>query len=131
MYIGQNYVFIVILFIENDATWSYCGNDEAVISHTNNPHTNIASNIVEKIKKEYCRYSCEMMEWHYVESWELLQFQWICLITEYAWAILGLEDSELLQDYVITVKPALAVTSVKRSPAHNGQFLALPTFFTI
>ena len=71
------------------------------------------------------------MEWHYVESWELLQFQWICLITEYAWAILGLEDSELLQDYVITVKPALAVTSVKRSPAHNGQFLALPTFFTI
>ena len=31
----------------------------------------------------------------------------------------------------ITVKPALTVTSVKRSPAHNGQFPALPTFFTI
>ena len=30
-----------------------------------------------------------------------------------------------------TVKPALTVTSVKRSPAHNGQFLAFPTFFTI
>ena len=30
-----------------------------------------------------------------------------------------------------TVKPALTVISVKRSPAHNGQFLALPTFFTI
>ena len=30
-----------------------------------------------------------------------------------------------------TVKPALTVTSVKRSPAYNGQLLALPTFFTI
>ena len=30
-----------------------------------------------------------------------------------------------------TVKPALTVTTVKRSTAHNGQFLALPMFFTI
>ena len=30
-----------------------------------------------------------------------------------------------------TANPALTVTSVKRSPAHNGQCLALPTFFTI
>ena len=30
-----------------------------------------------------------------------------------------------------TVKPAWTVTSVKRSPANTGQFLALPTFFTI
>ena len=30
-----------------------------------------------------------------------------------------------------TVKPALTVTSVKRSPAHNDHCLALPTFFTI
>ena len=30
-----------------------------------------------------------------------------------------------------TVKPALTVTFVKRSPAQNGQFLALPTFFNI
>ena len=34
-------------------------------------------------------------------------------------------------ELVNTVKPALMVTSVKRSPAHNGQFLALPMFFTI
>ena len=30
-----------------------------------------------------------------------------------------------------TVKPDLTFTSVKWSPAHNGQCLALPTFFTI
>ena len=45
--------------------------------------------------------------------------------------------SEVLKKYTSqkhersTVKPGLAVTSVKRSPAYNGQFLALPTLFTI
>ena len=33
--------------------------------------------------------------------------------------------------YLSTVKHASTVTSVKRSPAHNGQVLALPMFFTM
>ena len=40
-------------------------------------------------------------------------------------------QSEWCQVISGTVKPALTATSVKRSPAHNSQFLTLPTFFTI
>ena len=43
----------------------------------------------------------------------------------------NIKSTHLTSSMSSTVKPALTVTSVKRSPANNGQFLALPTLFTI